>query len=1020
MTSVAWPRLFLTIGTALVALAPARILALAAALPEKIDFNRDVRPILSENCFKCHGFDEKSREADRRLDTRAGALAENEGIKAIVPGKLSDSDLHIRVHSSDRDEKMPPPKSGKTLTPRQIAILDKWIEQGALYDVHWAFKPPVRPHVQKIAGENASDSPIDAFIRARLATEGLAPAPAADKPTLIRRVTLDLTGLPPTPAEIDAFVADQSPDAYEKVVDRLLASPHFGEQWGRHWLDAARYADTNGFEKDAPRSIWPYRDWVIQAVNSDMPFDQFTIEQLAGDLRPNATLQQRVASGFLRNSMLNEEGGVDPEQFRTEQIIDRVETVGRAYLGLTIQCAQCHDHKYDPITQREYFQFYSFLNNDEEAQMDVPNSEQQRQRADILTKVAAIEDKLIAETRDLPQRIAEWEKRMQAKAGDWVVFPDAEPFGSVGVKFEKLADGSFIQRGDRQDTGLFTVTVKTPLKGITGFRVELLTDPTLPLGGPGIAPNGNCVLTDFVVKAARPDGSAEQKVELTNATADFSQPDFTPDKAIDGDEKQTGWGIDEGPAHHADRKAVFQAKAPVGFDEGTKLTFTLTQNYGKKHVIGRFRIAATTAPDPKADPLSTRVREIIATSAAERTPAEDREVFRAFRTTESGFAEANQKIAELFAKWPIGASTLTLAERVGGRETRVFKRGDWQKPGERVEAGVPSILPPLPPHEPRTRLLLAKWLVSAEQPTVARVLVNRFWQAFFGNGLAESVEDFGFQGDAPSHPELLDWLAREFMEPTVQPNARPWSVKALVRLIATSATYRQSSRVSEELYTRDQFNRLLARGPRYRVAAENVRDIALAASGLLSRKIGGPSVFPPIPEGVLALSFGTFDWKTSEGEDRYRRGLYTFWKRANPYPSMAVFDAPAAEKSCSRRTRSNTPLQALTTLNDAAFHECAQALALRISKETGVDEKGRVSQAFRLCTGRVPDERELASLLRLLESEKRTFEQDTAQAITVAFADPAKLPKGINVHHVAAWTMVSRVLLNLDETLTKE
>jgi hypothetical protein len=555
--------------------------------------------------------------------------------------------------------------------------------------------------------------------------------------------------------------------------------------------------------------------------------------------------------------------------------------------------------------------------------------------------------------------------------------------------------------------------VTTPLKNITGFRVELLTDVTLPLGGPGIAENGNAVLSDFVVKASKPDGSEEKKVELQNATADYSQPDFSVEKAIDYEEKQTGWGIDAGAAVHLDRKAVFQTKTPLGFEEGTRLSIALVQKWGRKHVIGRFRISATTQPDPKADPLPRHVRQILAKPAAERSKEEDRAVFSHYRTVDPQFAEANKQIAELQAKWPVGAFTLALADRPGGRGTRVFKRGDWQQPGEKVQAGVPAILPPLPPNEVPNRLTLAKWLVDPAQPTVARVAMNRVWQAYFGAGILETSEDVGLQSALPSHPELLDWLATEFI-------AQKWSFKAMHRLIVTSATYRQSSAMTPELIARDPYNRLLARGPRFRVNAEGVRDVALAASGLLSRKLGGPSVFPPMPEGVLAMSYGNFKWKTSEGEDRYRRGLYTFWKRSNPYPSMAAFDAPSAEKSCTQRIRSNTPLQALTTLNDTTFHEAAQALAMRVVKEGGEDDRSRLGYAFRLCTSRPPQQRELEVLLQLLEHEKQTFEEDTAHALTVALQDPAKLPKGVNLHKIAAWTMVSRVLLNLDETLSKQ
>ncbi|MHB8519359.1 MAG: DUF1549 and DUF1553 domain-containing protein [Limisphaerales bacterium] len=888
--------------------------------------------------------------------------------------------------------------------------------EGSAKRDHWAFKAPVRPPLPKLKDEKWVRNPIDRFVLAKLEEQHLHPAPEADRVTLIRRLSLDLTGLPPTIPEVDGFVADRSSDAYDKLVERLLASPHYGERWGRHWLDAARYADTNGYEKDLPRSIWPYRDWVINAFNQDMPFDEFTLEQLGGDLLPNATLEQRVATGFLRNSMLNEEGGVDPEQFRIEGLIDRLDAVGKAFLGLTINCAQCHNHKFDPITQKEYYQFFAFLNNDDEPEIEVPTPEQRAGRKEILAKIAAIEDDLLAKNPAVPDPEAEWESATQNQTGHWTVLELGSWFASNGTKFEKQEDGSLLSTASNPGDSTYTLTATTKLTNITAFRLEALTDPNLPRSGPGRSRNGNFVLSEFKVEAAPlGKGSAGDTVALHNATADFSQTDFPVTNAIDGDAK-TGWGIDAGPGRiNQDRKAVFETKAGVGFEPGTLLTFTLQQKRGDQLTLGRLRLSATTDPRPAgADPVPARVRQILAIPRVQRSLADQRAVFSFYRTTVVKFDDANKQIDKLMKDWPVGPTTLALAQRKHPRPTRLFKRGDWRQPAELVMPGVPAVLPPLPAGAPLDRLTLARWIVDRRNPLTARVLVNRVWQEYFGQGLVTTPEDFGTRCDAPSHPELLDWLACECME-------RGWKMKALHRLIVTSAAYRQSSKVSPELYTVDQYDRWLERGPRFRVDAEIIRDIALAASGLLSPKIGGPSVYPPIPDGVLSLGYGSpMPWPTSTGPDRYRRALYTFWKRTVPYPSLSIFDMPNADFACVRRIRSNTPLQALTTLNDTVFEEAAQGLALRVYQEGGRDDHSRAVYAFRLCTGRKPDSTELRAMLTLLADQKKYFANRTAAAVFVSAPDLKNPPPEVNLHNVAAWTMVARVLLNLDETVTKE
>jgi len=881
---------------------------------------------------------------------------------------------------------------------------------------NWSFKAPIRPALPSVKNKKWVRNPIDQFVLARLEQEKLSPSPEADRATLVRRLHLDITGLPPGLKEIDDFVGDRSPDAYEKLVERLLASPHYGERWGRHWLDVARYADSNGFEKDLARSIWPYRDYVINAFNRDLPFNEFAIEQLAGDLLPNPTLDQRVATGFLRNSMINEEGGVDPEQFRIEGIIDRMDAMGKAFLGLTINCCQCHNHKYDPIAQKEYYQLFAFLNNDDEPQMEVPSAEQQSERDAIQKRIAQIEDESMAKFADVPQKMEAWEKEMREVAGDWEVLDPEKYFGAVGTKFVKLKDKSLLAAASNPPISEYTITTRTHLTNITGFRLEALRDPNLPSYGPGRAPNGNFVLSEFRVDASSvSDATKTNRVALQHATADFSQDSFPVTAALDtSGTNKVGWGAEDLPGRrNLDRRAVFETKAPLGFDGGTQITFTLRQSFGGEHCIGRLRLSVTTRRGPlQADPLSKHAREILNLPRDQRTKEQQRELFGFYRHTDERFTDANKRIDDEQAKWPLAAKTLVLvAKQDDFRETHVFKRGDWRKPDELVTPGVPGILNPMGPEEPRNRLGLAHWLVDRKNPTLARVIVNRMWQEYFGRGLVPTAEDFGTQGEKPSHPELLDWLATEFMD-------SGWSMKHMHRLIVTSATYRQSSAVSPKLWERDQYNRLLARGPRVRVDSEIIRDIALSAAGLLDDKIGGPSVYPPIPDGVLGLGYGApMKWDVS---GRYRRAMYTFWKRTVPYPSMLVFDSPSGDQACARRIRSNTPLQALTTLNDPVFVDAAQALAMRVWKEGGMTDDARADYAFRLCTGRKPAVGEKQSVLELLHDQTGYFEDRTMTAVEVASPDPKSPPKDVNLHKVAAWTMVARVLLNLDETITKE
>ena len=1074
-----------------------------ARAAEPVNFDRDIRPILSETCFLCHGPDPENRKGDLRLDTKVGALGDHGGNIAFVPGKPEESEAFRRMISDDADEKMPPAKSGKQLTPRQIELVRQWIEQGAKWSTHWAFEAPTRPAVPEVREPQRARNAIDRFIQSRLDHEKLAPAPEADRVTLIRRLSLDLLGLPPTPAEVEAFVADQSPAAYDELVSRLLASPHYGERWGRIWLDAARYADSDGYEKDKPRFAWAYRDWVVNALNRDLPYDQFIIDQIAGDLLPEPTQDQLVATGFLRNSMINEEGGVDPEQFRMEAMFDRMDTIGKGVLGLTIQCAQCHTHKYDPFTHEDYYRMFAFLNNSHEANIAVYAPRELQQQAAILQQIKDIETDLQHRHPDWPERLTRWEDSVRGNQPEWTIIQAAEDDTSGGQKMYRLPDGSYLCQGYAPTKHTVTVSAVTTLENITALRLEQLNDPNLPLYGPGRSIKGTSALTEFKAKVW-PVGKPEQAawVKFVKATADVNPAEKPLEAIFDDksgkaritgpvefaiDEKdETAWTVDAGPGRRSRPcKAVFTAEKPFAFPEGTVIEVHLVQNHGgwnsddnQNNNLGRFRISVTTAADVAADPLPADVRAALAVPAEQRSPVQTARLFSVFRTTVPEWQEANTQIEELWKQHPEGSSQLVLAERGEMRPTYLLSRGDFLKPVSAVAPGVPAFLHPLPADAPPTRLTFARWLADSNSPTTARSLVNRVWQTYFGTGLVSTSEDLGSQSETPSHPELLDWLAVEFMQPTSPPlnattpalkptspplrkggqggsgqlasegesagNATPpgppsvrggngagpasegaWSLKCLHRLIVTSTTYRQSSKVTPELHARDPYNRLLARGARVRVDAEVVRDIALAASGLLDPKLGGPSVHPPAPAFLFQppTSYGPKAWNEDTDSNRYRRALYTFRYRSVPYPPLQNFDAPNGDFSCVRRTRSNTPLQALTTLNEPVFLECARALAQTTLRDGGETDAQRVVYAFRRCLARTPAEKETAALLGMVQQQTARFADGHENPWQLAAADPEhppELPPGATPAQLAAWTAVSRVLLNLDETITKE
>ncbi len=1026
---------------------------LPAPASQKVDFAKDIQPIFADRCYQCHGA--KKQEASLRLDEKSAALKGSENGAVILPGKSSESVLIHAVAWVRDDLKMP--KKGERLSAEQVGLLRAWIDQGADWPEtqaakdskqHWAFQAPVRPKIPEVKNSRRAHSPIDNFILARLEKEKLKPSPEADKITLLRRLSLDLIGLPPTIAEVDAFLADKSPDAYEKQVERLLASPHYGERWGRHWLDAARYADSDGFEKDKPRFIWSYRDWVIKAFNRDLPYDQFIIEQIAGDQLPNPKQDQLVATGFLRNSMLNEEGGVDPEQFRMEALFDRMDCIGKSVLGLTIQCAQCHNHKFDPLTQEEYYRLFAFLNNDHEASLVSYTPEQQMLVANLSRQMRDLESGLRHTTSDWQARMNQWEDSVINNQPDWTPVR-AVNAGDHGTRYFYNDDGSIraASYATTKSTGHFRGTNNMPFIG--AFQLEQLTDPNLPCNGPGRSVKGMSALSEFKVEAVdllNPTNKVE--VKFVKATADFSndekplEPEFDDKSgkkrvygpvefAIDGKD-DTAWGIDAGPGRrNQPRKAVFIPETPLTFTNGVVLNVRLAQNHGgwnsddnQTHNLGRFRISVTSATNVVADALPANVRDIFKIPRDKRSDAQIAVVFSYWRTTAPEFKETNEKIEALWRQWPEGTPTATLIVRKGSgaedqpRTAHVLRRGDWLKPGKEVSFGAPAFLHPLPANADGSRLTLAKWLVDKKSPTTARSFVNRVWQNYFGIGLVNTPEDFGTRCEEPSHPELLDWLACEFMD-------NGWSVKSLHRLVVKSATYRQSSRVTPELYSHDQYNRLLARGPRFRVEGEIVRDIALAASGLLNPEMGGRSIYPPAPEFLFErpASYGPKTWKVETDAQKYRRSLYIFKFRSVPFPLLQTFDAPNGDFSCVRRMRSNTPLQALVSLNETEFVESARALALRALSEGGKTDSEKISYAFRRALSRQPTDAEKKELLSLLEHQRQRIADGWINANELATGKnelPNKLPDGTTPTQLAAYTVVSRVLLNLDETITKE
>jgi hypothetical protein len=1033
---------------------------LPPAATEKIEFARHVRPLLAKHCWSCHGAEKQ--ESGLRLDRRSLALQGGDLGRVIELGNSAESRLIHYVAAIDPDNVMPP--EGERLSAEAVGLLRAWIDQGCIWPeaetaaddrpVHWAYQPlrPQAPPAVKRADWPVN--PIDQFVLAELEKRGMTPSPEADRYTLIRRLTLDLLGLLPTVEEVDAFVNDRSPNAYETLVDRLLNSPHFGERWGRHWLDMARYADSDGYEKDNPRpDAYRWRDWVIDAINADMPFDQFTIEQLAGDLLPDATAFDRLATAFHRQTLTNTEGGTDKEQFRVEACFDRTETTGAVWLGLTVGCARCHSHKYDAISQREYYQLFAVFNNGDEQTTVVPKSPEEvaayaPAKAAHDAAVAEAAAALKAEQAKLGPALAAWEEETQARLAQSAANPlklhpleDVQVTSDGGVTFAPLADGSLLASGTNPERAIYTITGKTSAAGIGAIRLDVLADDSLPAKGPGRVAHGNFVLSEMTAEISpNADFTEARKLEFAGAKADFEQGDqpWLAKHVIDG-ELQSGWAI--APQFGKPHWAVFTLKEPLAEAGPQFVRIRLSQQYGSQHTIGRFKLSMQTGVEPGAT-LPEPVVKALAVTKDKRNDAQRQQLLDYVSSQAPTTKELLAKLETLKKKAPpkpeLTVRVIT-QRKEDPRKTYVLKRGEFLEPLLDLEV-TPGGLATLPPMRPRQaggvadRLDLARWLVAPDNPLTPRVTVNHVWRLLFGAGIVRTPSDFGVRGEAPTHPELLDWLAAEFIGrgatsgQTASPNAETaasrfppgaaWSRKSLIKRIVMSATYRQASRHRSELFETDPQNLWLARQNRLRAEGEIVRDISLDAAGLLSRKIGGPSVFPPLPPGIAELSYaGNFKWKPSEGAERYRRGMYTFFKRTAPHPNLTTFDCPDANLTCVERRASNTPLQALTTLNNETFSEAARGLARRLLASAATDDQSRLTAGFRICVARPPREIELTELAELLAAARDWYRSRPEEARQIIGADAAT---GAAPYDNAAWIATSRVLINLDEFITRE
>ena len=1031
----------------------------------KLEFNRDIRPILSDGCFHCHGPDEKERKGGLRLDLESHAFKEGKsGFPAIVKGDPDESEIITRIFLPvDDDEHMPPLDSGKSITEEQKKTLHEWIKQGAVYQGHWAFIAPKRSSVPELSGQH---HPIDAFIAKRLEEEGMEMQEMADKETLLRRASLDLIGLPPSIHELDNFVKDTSPDAYEKVLDRLLSSPHYGERMAIEWLDLARYADSNGFQSDGSREMWIWRDWLIDAFNRNLPFDQFTIEQLAGDMLPDATQDQIVATGFNRNHRLNGEGGRIVDEWFVETVIDRVETTGTTWLALTMSCARCHDHKYDPISQREFFEFFAYFNSNEESGvlaangkngfntppfLKVPSDEQK-------TKISHLEDSLIkaqgqiksAEGK-MEDALGNWIKQTRGElaknktpATPWQRLNEERMISKGGAQFKRQKDGSWLATGKNPSSDTYELRSAIKAKKLAGVLIESFPYPSLKGLKYGRSGNGNFVMTGLEVKLEFKDKKKKALLlELDKAEASYEQEGYPVAEVIKNASKPQKAGL-KGWAVHGFKpttaktiKAMFMAKSPVAVPKGTELVISLYhQSIFRDHNIGRIRIQYS---EQKVDSLDANagmpadLASLVQKTGEDLKPQEKNRLKTYFRKEVSNpvsLAQANvddiqKSLEDFMAKVP---STMIMKEKPSPKDAFILARGEYDQPTEKVGRSLPAALPPLPESQPNDRLGLARWLVSGDHPLTARVWVNRIWERLFGIGIVKTSENFGSQAEWPVHPELLDWMAVEFANPTALPRvdkqpAKPWDMKAFIKFILMSKAYRQKSSAPEEYFKRDPENRLLARGPRFRLTGELVRDQALASSGLLIHTIGGPSVRPYMPKGVWSETnrYGNLrNYQADDGDGLYRRSMYTFWKRTAAPPSMLLFDAPNREVCYPKRSRTNTPLQALALMNEVTYVEAARSLAERMMKEGGQSVRERLITGYRLATSRSPNEETLAILRKNFEKRRSFFLQDEKTALQMISHGKKQPDNNLTTGELAAYTVTANVLLNLDRVITKD
>jgi len=1006
----------------------------------EIDFNRQIRPILSENCFQCHGPDQTHRKGNYRLDTKEGVFALGKsGTKNILVGNAKNSELFHRIEVG-KDGLMPPVKSGKKLTADQIKLIERWISEGANYGEHWAFVVPKSSSIPLVANKLWAKNPIDAFILNRLEHNNIKPSPQASKEILIRRLTLDLTGLPPTLKEIDDFLLDESPESYEKIVDRLLASNQYGERMAMQWLDYARFADSNGFQTDTSRSMWPWRDWIINAFNKNMPFDQFTIEQIAGDMLPNATKSQIIATGFNRNHRLNGEGGLIAEEWRIETVIDRVDTTSQTWLGLTIACARCHDHKYDPISQKEFYQFFAFFNNLPESGTlagdktggntdPVEEIESLSQSTALKNIELAIKDQealILKLDGKVDEMIKDWEPVFKEKIKSmnyvWVPLHPKDVKSEGGAQFSKLPDGSYLAGGKNPTNDIYTITSPI-IKGVfSAILLECFPDPSLPNQSLGRFSNGNFVLSKIEAKLSAPSLKEPLKVSFKKAIADYSQKDWDIANVI-GNNSSKGWAVD-GPSRRENIKAMFVSPQLVAIPENSTIEIRLSHQALSQHNIGRFKIAVSSVPEElitlNGFQIPSNITKILDTDIQKRSIQQKEELKKYYKS--SSFNEHKVLSAKLIilknslVESRRNTPSVMVMKEGPVRDTFMLIRGEYDKKGPKVVAGLPSVLPPLPKDKPMNRLGLAYWMVDPSNPLTSRVWVNRMWEKFFGFGLVRTSENFGAQAEFPSHPELLDWLASKFV-------LLNWDMKAMQKIVVMSSVYQQSSKFNPSLLNSDPENRLLARGSRLRLSGENLRDQALSASGLLVNKLGGPSVRPYMPEGVWDETsvYGDLrNYKHDKGVDLYRRTMYTIWKRTAAPPTMLLFDAPSREACSVKRSRTNTPLQALALLNEVTYVEAARKLAERMILEGGKTPTEKLITGFRIVTGRRPDASELSILLQGFQKDYKEFSSKPDNAKKFTSLGESPLASTMDIFELAAYTLTANILLNLDEVVNRE